>query len=120
MAISILENAITAAKDANARVIGEILREVCAQSAQAAELIEQDLTVPELSLDRCAAALKEYARKHQQGGAWSCGGFSIDPENPAIKVILDFYKIPSDWVRSGAGGPAKPASGAPIDLFDLL
>ena len=102
-----------------ARTIGEMLMEIGRMSSRAAELVEQDLGNPEMSLEKCADALKEHARKHQSGGCWSCAVFRIDPENEAVKVILDFYKIPVECLTGAAPEPAK-ASGGKIDLLDLL
>ena len=99
-----------------ARTIGEMLMEIGRMSSRAAE---QDLGNPEMSLEKCADALKEHARKHQSGGCWSCAVFRIDPENEAVKVILDFYKIPVECLTGAAPEPAKPAGGK-IDLLDLL
>ena len=119
-----LENAIREAKG-GARTVGELLREVGRLSPQAAQLIEEDLANPEMSLEKCFDALHAYARKHQSGGFWGCAVFRVDPENEAVKVILDFYKIPPEWLSSAAAEPvpkATPASGigGKIDLLDLL
>ena len=117
------------AKLPHVRTIGQILMEVARLSERAAELIEQDLAVPEMSLEACGKALKAYARKNQEGGCWACGGISLDADNPAIKVILDFFKIPSAWVFTPpvteGDIPHKEGdleSGEPevIDLMDLL
>ena len=126
----LLKAQMAEAKQSHVYTIGQILMEVARTSERAAELIEQDLAVPEMSLENCGKTLKEYARKHQQDGYWACGGISPDPENPAIKVILDFYKIPSDWVfEKHSTEPAEPISepvqvtapaGTVIDLMDLL
>ena len=72
--------------------IGQILMKLAEQSGQIATLIEQDLAVPELSLEACGKELLEYARRHQENGYWACAVFELDAENPALKVILDFYK----------------------------
>ena len=105
-----------------ARTIGEMLLEVGRMDSRAAELIEQDLGNPEMSLEKCSNALREHARKNQKGSCWSCAVFRVDPENEAVKVILDFYKIPAEWLTaSAAPEPAKPApAGGRIDLLDLL
>ena len=108
--------------------IGQILMKLAEQSGQIATLIEQDLAVPELSLEACGKELLEYARKHQENGYWACAVFGLDAENPALKVILDFYKIPSAWVfETHSTDPAEPMpmqaadpKDTVIDLMDLL
>ncbi len=117
--MDILEKTMETANDC-ARTIGEILREIGRISPQATQLIEEDLANPEMSLDKCADALTEYARKHQKISCWSCAVFGIDPKNEAVKVILDFYKIPDDWLTGGAAPEPAKASGGKIDLLDLL
>ncbi len=126
----LLKAQMAEAKQPHVYTIGQILMEVARTSERAAELIEQDLAVPEMSLEACGKVLKDYARKHQQNGCWACGVFGLDAENPALKVILDFYKIPSDWVfEKHSTEPAEPISepvqvtapaGTVIDLMDLL
>lgn len=108
--------------------IGQILTKLAERSGQIATLIEQDLAVPELSLEACGKELLKYARKHQENGYWACAVFGLDAENPALKVILDFYKIPSAWVfETHSTDPAEPmpmqaadTKDAVIDLMDLL
>lgn len=108
--------------------IGQILMKLAEQSGQIATLIEQDLAVPELSLEACGKELLEYARRHQENGYWACAVFELDAENPALKVILDFYKIPSAWVfETHSTDPVEPMpmqaadpKDTVIDLMDLL
>lgn len=130
-----LEDAIKKAKG-NARVIGKLLREMCNASPQAAELLRQDLENPEMSLEKCAEAMKAYAEKHQQDGCWSCCVVGFEPDNEAVRVILDFYKIPAEWFGGPAGRAADEAesdgetvsedvpspvpAGGKIDLMSLL
>ena len=112
-----------AGKDPNAQAIGGMLREIGRKSPQAAELIEQDLSAPTMSLKACFDALHKYAKAHQKQGCWSCAVFDIDPENAVVKFLLDFYKIPPEWIGGGADAPetAAPApKSAPADLFALL
>ena len=118
MTVEVLEKAIRKAKG-NARVVGKLLREICAASPRAAALIEQDLANPELSLDGCWQALKAHAKKHQSDGFWGCAVFGADPENEVVKVVLDYYKIPAEWLGGGSAElAAQPA--APLDLMSLL
>lgn len=120
-----LEKAIREA-NSDARAIGEILLEVGKMSPQAAKLIEEDLENPEMGLDKCFQALREFARSNQNKGCWSCCVFGIDPENEAVAVILDFYKIPPEWLTDAAPKeepdeiPVYAQGGGKIDLLDLL
>lgn len=97
-----LDKQLRAEKSLGAQAIGLLLREIGRKSPKAAELIEQDLANPDMGLAQCYQALEQYARERQQGGCWACPVIGLDTENEAVKVILGFYKIPSDWVRSGA------------------
>ena len=87
-----------------------------------------------MSLEKCADALRDYARKHQEGGSWSCCVMGFEPDNEAVMVILDFYKIPPEWfggaepeaAAEDAAHPTALASemtapaGGTIDLMSLL
>ena len=128
-----LEDAVKAAKD-GAQAIGQLLIEVCKAAPQAREVIEADLDVKEMGLDKCYGALKEHARKNQKGGFWGCPVVGVDPQNEVVQVVLGFYKVPVEWIGgeepetqalvgrqagglSGGGlGKAVPT----IDLLDLL
>lgn len=106
------------AKLPHVQTIGQILMRLADMSERAAQLIEQDLAVPEMSLEACGKALKAYAREHQQGGCWACAVFELTPDNPAIKVILDFYKIPSDRIFTCEGADAPSVTGGDIPLAE--
>lgn len=94
-----LEKQLEAASASHVRGIGEILLYLGGQNEQIAEQIEQDLANREMSIEACGDALYAYAKKHQKGGSWACAVLGMNPENPVIKLILDFYKIPSAWVE---------------------
>lgn len=131
-----LKKQLEAASAPHVRGIGEILLHLGQQNEQIAELIEQDLANREMSIEACGKALYDYAKKHQKGGSWACAVFGMNPDNPVIKLILDFYKIPSAWVegvRTECGDAAGDASvevlpmaheeepqAEIIDLMDLL
>lgn len=108
--------------ESGAHQIGEVVLMIAAASDQAAEIIAADLDNEAMSLDKCFAALRDYARKHQQGGFWGCMCNSFDKANPVIQVVCDFYKIPAE---AFADKPETQALGqsqaAPVvDLLDLL
>ena len=119
-----LNRQINAAKAQYVKALGEVLREIGTVSEQARTLIEQDLANPEMSLNKCGEALYEYAKKHKSGSAWACGVFGIDPDNEVVRFLLDFYKIPPEWIKGGAAEAPEPmqeaAPGGMIDLMELL
>lgn len=118
----IREKVMAEKPESGARQIGEVVLMIAAASDQAAEIIAADLDNEAMSLDKCFAALRAYARGHQQGGFWGCMCNSFDKANPVIQVVCDFYKIPAE---AFADKPETQALGqsqaAPVvDLLDLL
>lgn len=118
----IREKVMAEKPESGARQIGEVVLMIAAASDQAAQIIAADLDNEAMSLDKCFAALRDYARKHQQGGFWGCMCNSFDKANPVIQVVCDFYKIPAE---AFADKPETQALGqsqaAPVvDLLDLL
>lgn len=118
----IREKVMAEKPESGARQIGEVVLMIAAASDHAAEIIAADLDNEAMSLDKCFAALRDYARKHQQGGFWGCMCNSFDKANPVIQVVCDFYKIPAE---AFADKPETQALGqsqaAPVvDLLDLL
>ena len=118
----IREKVMAEKPESGARQIGEVVLMIAAASDQAAQIIAADLDNEAMSLDKCFAALRAYARKHQQGGFWGCMCNSFDKSNPVIQVVCDFYKIPAE---AFADKPETQALGQPqaapvVDLLDLL
>lgn len=118
----IREKVMVEKPESGARQIGEVVLMIAAASDQAAQIIAADLDNEAMSLDKCFAALRAYARGHQQGGFWGCMCNSFDKANPVIQVICDFYKVPAE---AFADKPETQALGqsqaAPVvDLLDLL
>lgn len=97
-----------------AGAISELLREIGRVSPQAGTVIEEDLKAPEMSAAKCAEALRAHAKKNQKGGFWGCACFGVDPENEVVKFVLDFYKIPAEWLTK-----EKPAAGR-VNLMELI
>lgn len=102
--------------------IGEVVLMIAAASDQAAEIIAADLDNEAMSLDKCFAALRAYARGHQQGGFWGCMCNSFDKANPVIQVVCDFYKIPEEAFAEKTETQAlgQPQAAPVVDLLDLL
>ena len=117
--------------ESGARQIGEVVLLIAAASEQAAEIIAADLENESMSLAKCFSALRDYAKKHQQGGFWGCMCNQFEQANPVIQVVCDFYKLPKEAfadVRVEGKNPkrlgetsADATEGAGnIDLLDLL
>ena len=104
-----------------AQQIGEVILAICEKCPRAAEMVAQDLEQPNMGFDSCYKALYSFAKKHQTKGSWCCGGWDIDPKNPVIRVILDFYHIPAEWLDGGNQNPKRLGADSPaVDLMDLL
>ena len=118
----IREKVMAEKPESGAQQIGEVVLMIAAASDQAAEIIAADLDNEAMSLDKCFAALRAYARGHQQGGFWGCMCNSFDKANPVIQVVCDFYKIPAsafaDKPETQALGQSQAAP--VVDLLDLL
>ena len=123
MSLQKIREAVEAARD-NARQIGEVVLMIAEADRHAAEVIAADLDNPEMSFDKCFAALRAYAQKHQKGGFWGCMCNSFDPENPVIKVAADFYKV--DLSAAASETPETQTLGQEkqradeLDLMSLL
>lgn len=117
-----LNDAIKQEKNHGAKAIGLLIQELAALDARILPLVEQDLDNQDMSLAACYDALRQYAEKHKQGGSWACPVLGIDPDNEVIRVVMEFYEIPEDWIRPL---PAKNAKSQAVghgsdDDFDLL
>ena len=117
------------AADWQARSIGGVCLQIAEHVPGAAEIIAADLDNPAMGLDKCFEALKKYASEHQKGGFWGCDCHYWDVENPVIRVVADFYKIPLDSQAIGSteqtgenGAPrsAHPTDSGDLDLLSLL
>ncbi len=105
-----------------ARQIGTVVLMVAEKSDKAAELILEDLKSPNMSLLNCFEALKKYAKANAKDGFWGCMCNSFNKDNPIIKVVMDFYKIPKEWFENEnprrLGTP--PGTAGSVDLLDLI
>lgn len=118
----IREKVMAEKPESGARQIGEVVLMIAAASDHAAQIIAADLDNEAMSLDKCFAALRDYARKHQQGGFWGCMCNSFDKANPVVQVICDFYKIPAEAFAEKTETQAfgQPQAAPVVDLLDLL
>ncbi len=97
-------------------MVGEQIKDICRNSNQATELVVADLDVPEMSLERCAAKIKEEAdRLHKEKrGACIC-----IPPDVAEGIIKKFYGIPEDSAECRTQS-AEQASDNIIRLEDFI
>lgn len=113
-----LKNQIDNEKNLAVKSVGLILQEICNKNHKIAKLIEQDLQNESMSIKKCFDNLHSYAKTHQSNGCWACPVFDITPDNEVIKVIIDFYKIPVEWLEE----PKTQTIGqdTSLDLMSLL
>lgn len=95
---------------------GEQLKDICRSDPHCAEIVSQDLDVPEMSIAACEKKIKACADAHKPGprAPSSC----VLP-NVAEDIIRKFYGLP----EAGASQTASSISSdsvPPIRLFDLL
>lgn len=94
-------------------MIGEQLLEMARRSPLAAELLERDLTVPEMDLTAAAGQMKKYADEKKKTIKGNC--VCVTPLE-AEQVLRKFYHLPEDEPDQ------KPAEGAGVivNLADFL
>ena len=118
MSLQKIREAVEAARD-NARQIGEFVLMIAEHDAHAAEVIAADLDNPEMSFDKCFAALYEYAKKHQKNNSWCYVCNSYEPDDPVIQFVAEFYKVNlSEAPETQTLGQEKQAD--ELDLMSLL
>lgn len=117
-----LEAQIAGAEDPGVKTVGILLSEICRISPRAAELVGQDLENKDMDIRKCYDALRMYAQAHHSKGCWACPVIGVDPENEAVKVILEFYGIPAELLATPEHTESQAVGHAPksFDLLDLL
>lgn len=87
-------------------MVGEQLKDICRSEPHSAELVAQDLDVPEMSLPNCEKKIKAYADKHRKGN------FACVIPSVAERIIREFYGLTAE--------PAERPADTVINLLDLL
>ena len=96
--------------------VGEQLLAMASQQPEIAELLAQDLDVPEMNLTAAAAKIKEYADEKHKKRRGNC--VCVTPTE-AEKVLREFYHLPEADAATDSRPPV--GSAAPIvDLADFL
>ncbi|WMJ83174.1 hypothetical protein RBH76_10610 [Oscillospiraceae bacterium MB24-C1] len=87
-------------------MVGEQLKDICRNEPRSAELVAQDLDIPEMSLANCEKKIKAYADSHRQGN------FACVIPSVAEKIIREFYGLTAK--------PPAQSTNTVISLLDLL
>lgn len=95
-------------------MVGEQLKEMAAESPEIAELLEKDLAVPEMSLEKAAARIKAAADKKKSSMKVSTTCVVITPKE-ADAILREFYGLPKRDAEKAQTGGHKV-----IDLLDLI
>jgi hypothetical protein len=90
-------------------MVGEQLKDICIREPDKAELISQDLAVPEMSLVNAEKKIKAWADKQKRTG----GAVGVPP-NVADGILREFYGLGEPGERASAG------AGVNLDLADFL
>ena len=93
--------------------VGEQLKDICTAIPEARELVNRDLDIPEMSIDKCEEKIKEFAEAN--------GGCT--PPGEAHRIICEFYGIPQGdkqiSIESTPPSPS-PANKNHVDLASFL
>ena len=87
-------------------MVGEQLKDICRNEPKSAELVAQDLDIPEMSLTLCEKQIKAYADSHREGN------FACVIPSVAEKIIREFYGLTAEY--------AVQPTDTVISLLDLL
>lgn len=101
---------------------GEQLKDICRQEPENAELIAQDLAIPEMSLAHAETKIKAWADSQNKNRKGSC--FCV-PLSVAEDILREFYGLQKPAVQSNeqrqtVEPQVKPRSGLSLNLADFL
>lgn len=96
-------------------MVGEQLKDIARESEETAEILEKDLGVPEMGLEKAAAQLQKAADKKRVSTKGAVCVVITPAEADAI--LRSFYGLPE---RGAAPAPEKPGGHKVIDLFDMI
>ena len=95
-------------------MVGEQLKDICRESQVVAELINNDLDVPEMSIVHAEKKINDYADKQNRSGKCVC----VSP-NIAEGIIRKFYGIPDKDKKQDCKAPPTVEPKA-FSLLDLI
>ena len=91
-------------------MVGEQLKDICRREPRAAELVDKDLDVKEMSISECEKKIRAWADSHKKGNC------AVVPPNVAEEIIRKFYGIP----EAKAEQPQQGSSAEIIDFANFL
>lgn len=93
-------------------MVGEQLKDMCRQDTRCAELIAQDLAVPEMSITEAEKRIKAFADKNKTAG------FACVTPAESDRILREFYGLPAPgWAaRKDTEATATPM----LELADFL
>ncbi len=86
-------------------MVGEQLKDMCREDPRCEDLLDKDLDVKEMSLEKAAAKIKEFADKHKTGN------FSCVTPIQADRILREFYGLPGG-APSVSSADSSPRRGA--------
>ena len=97
-------------------MVGEQLKDICRNEPKSAELIAQDLTVAEMSLEKAEKKIKNWADGHKTGN------FACVTPKKADEILRGFYGLPAAGECVEAKAETAPVAevGGMVDLADFL
>ncbi len=88
-------------------MVGEQLKDMCREDPRCEELLDKDLDVKEMGLEKAAAKIKEFADKHKTGN------FACVTPIQADRILREFYGLPggAPSVTGAGAGDTSPGGG---------
>ena len=98
-------------------MVGEQLKDICRADSGCAEIVEQDLENPGMSIAECEKKIKAKADEIQKKSKQKC---VCIPPNVAEKVIREFYGLPEAQAKASSEPSPVADTTDFLDLADLL
>lgn len=100
-------------------MVGEQLKDICRMNPDAAEIVLQDLELPEMTIEKAAEKIKAYADEQHKKNKGNC---VCVPPDVAENIIAEFYGIKeitnSQTIANLQG--ISPKTDNFIDLSDFI
>ena len=94
--------------------LAELMMDLCETEPQAAELIAQDIDKQEMTLEKCARHMEDYARKNKKGNSYGMN------DRKARRIVREFYGIPAPDDKPPAPTYSGTTQDGILDIMDLI